>query len=100
MKDLNYYMSLPYEISVKELSEEDGGGFFISIPLLGKMAVCAHGETYRKARKKLEAIKKDFFEIWLNEGIEIPEPPSERNDMEKCLKELGVFLQKEKFVSV
>ena len=27
MKDLAYYMSLPYEIKVKKLSKEEGGGF-------------------------------------------------------------------------
>ena len=52
MKDLDYYMSLPYEIKVEELSEDDGGGIFLSMPLLGKMAVCAHGDTYPEASLK------------------------------------------------
>ena len=50
MKDLAYYMSLPYDMKVQELSEDDGGGIMLSIPLLGEMAVCAHGETYPEAR--------------------------------------------------
>ena len=74
MKNLDYYMSLPYEVKVEELAEDDGGGIMLSIPLLGEAAVRGYGDTYPEARANLEAIKKDFFEIWLNEGWEIPEP--------------------------
>ena len=74
IKDLNYYMTLPYTIKVEELSEDDGGGVFLSIPLLGEMAVCAHGETYPEARSHLELVKKDYFEMWIEDGVEIPEP--------------------------
>lgn len=28
MKNLDYYMSLPYEIKLEELSEDDGAEFF------------------------------------------------------------------------
>lgn len=78
MKDLKYYMSLPYTIKVEELSEDDGGGIFMSIPLLGEMAVCAHGDTYTEARSHLEQVKRDYFEMWLEDGVAIPEPESER----------------------
>ncbi len=44
MKNLDYYMSLPYEVKVQELSEDDSGRIFLSIPLLGEIAVCVHGE--------------------------------------------------------
>ena len=91
MKDLAYYMSLPYDMKVQELSEDDGGGIFLSIPLLGEMAVCAHGETYPEARAKLEAVKKDFLEIWLKDGWEIPEPQLESwADVFAPVRELGL----------
>ena len=77
MKDLGYYMSIPYEIKLEELSEDDGGGIFLSIPLLGEMAVCAHGNTYPEARAKLELVKRDYFEMWLRDGWKIPEPQRE-----------------------
>ncbi|MBQ7544878.1 MAG: hypothetical protein IJT02_08045 [Synergistaceae bacterium] len=77
MKDLDYYMSLPYEVKVQELSEDDGGGIMLSIPLLGEAAVRGYGDTYPEARAKLEAVKKDFLEIWLNDGWDIPEPQIE-----------------------
>lgn len=74
MKDLDYYMSLPYEVKVQELSEDDGGGIFLSIPLLGELAVNAHGDTYDEARADLEEVKRDFLESWLEAGVDIPEP--------------------------
>lgn len=74
MKDIGYYMSLPYDIKVRELSEDDGGGVLLSVPLLGDAAVNAHGETYIEARSKLESVKRDFLEMWLDAGIDIPEP--------------------------
>jgi antitoxin HicB len=79
-KHLEEYMKLPYEITVKELEEEEGGGVFLTIPLLGGAAVNAYGSTYDEARGLLENVKKDYFEIWLKEGVPIPEPQS---DIEK-----------------
>ncbi len=74
MKDLNYYMSLPYEVSVEKLSEDEGGGVFVYIPVLGGMAVNAHEDTYEEAMATLEEVKRDFFEMWLEAGVNIPEP--------------------------
>lgn len=74
MKDLDYYMSLPYEMKLEELSEDDGGGIFLSIPLLGEMAVNGHGDTYLEAREALENCKRDFLESWIEAGVDIPEP--------------------------
>ena len=91
MKDLDYYMSLPYEVKVQELSEDDGGGIMLSIPLLGEAAVRGYGETYPEARAKLEAVKKDFLEIWLKDGWEIPEPQLESwADVFVPVRELGL----------
>ena len=77
MKTIDYYMALPYAIKVEELSDEDGGGIFLSIPLLGEMAVNAHGDTYEEARAELECVKKEFLEMWLDAGVAIPEPEAE-----------------------
>ena len=51
----------------------------MSIPLLGEMAVNAHGDTYSEAREALENSKRDFLETWLKHGVDIPEPPSDKN---------------------
>ena len=90
MKDLAYYMSLQYDIKVQELPEDDGGGVFLSIPLLGEMAVCAHGETYQEARAELEAVKRDYLEMWISAGLTIPEPKPE---MESWIDRLSVSMR-------
>lgn len=72
-KDLAYYMALPYSIKEEKLPEEYGGGFLLSIPKLGEMAVCSYGDTYSDALAKLEDVKRDYLERWLNAGLEIPE---------------------------
>ena len=94
MKDLAYYMSLPYDIKVQELPEDDGGGVFLSIPLLGEMAVCAHGETYQEARTEPEAVKREYLEMWISEGLAIPEPKPELGSwidrISVSMRELGL----------
>ena len=77
MKGLDYYVSLPYEVKAEELTEDDGGGIMLSIPLLGEAAVRGHGDTYTEARGNLEQAKRDFLEMWLKDGWEIPEPKTE-----------------------
>lgn len=74
VKDLNHYMSLRYEIVVREMSAEDGGGVFLYIPTLGGGAINAWGATYSEARHILEEVKKDYFNTWIMDGVYIPEP--------------------------
>ena len=52
MKGLDYYVSLPYEVKAEELTEDDGGGIMLSIPLLGEAAVRGHGGTYTEYVKE------------------------------------------------
>ena len=95
MKNLDYYMSLPYEIKVQELTEDDGGGIMLSIPLLGEMAVCAYGDTYTEAMSLLERVKRDYFGMWLEAGVEIPEP-----DPEHWLQSANVYVRELGLVGV
>ena len=67
-------MSLRYEIVVREMTAEDGGGVFLYIPTLGGAAVNAWGATYSEARHILEEVKKDYFNTWIMDGVYIPEP--------------------------
>lgn len=72
-KDLDYYMNLVYKVEITP--EEDGTGFNVEIPLLkGCMAL---GETIEDAYQTLIEIKQAWFEIALERGWRIPEPPVE-----------------------
>lgn len=77
MKNMDYYMNLPYVTEVVELSEEDGGGVVLCHPELGRLSTNAWGETYDEARGMLVEIKRELFERCLAENLPIPEPKGE-----------------------
>lgn len=73
-KSLKYYLSLKYPFKIEALSEEDGGGFFITYPdLPGCMS---DGETVEEALKMGEDAKKCWIEAALENGADIPKPYS------------------------
>ncbi|OGP61805.1 MAG: hypothetical protein A2V67_10195 [Deltaproteobacteria bacterium RBG_13_61_14] len=73
-KTLAYYMELPYEVMLRKLRPEEGGGFLACIPLLGENRCVGDGETPQGALKDLEEVKKDLFADYLKRGEMIPEP--------------------------
>jgi len=70
-------MGLEYHIKIEKISEDEGGGWMASIPQLGKWAFCGDGKTVKEALQCLEHVKKNLFEDYLKEGVEIPEPERE-----------------------
>ncbi len=74
MKDLKYYMNLDYEIRLKKLSEEDGGGWFAEIPQLP--GCMSDGESPDEALRNLNDAKQVWIETNLELGRAIPEPTS------------------------
>lgn len=75
-KDLSYYLGLPYRIETEELSVQDGGGFMMCMPELGRAVVLGDGDTLDEAFKMLKEVQREVLELWLKEGVEIPEPDS------------------------
>ena len=71
-KDLNYYLNLNYDIKIRHLPEEEGGGWFAEIPLLP--GCMSDGETVEDLLMNLEDAKKCWFETCLESGRSIPEP--------------------------
>jgi len=76
-KDLNYFMNLRYKVEIMPLAEEDGGGYEARIPQLGREAFRGYGDTVEEALVHLEVVKRDLFEMYLRDGVEIPEPEKE-----------------------
>lgn len=71
-KDLQYYLSLNYNINIQPISKEDGGGWLASIPLLE--GCIADGETPNEALKNLDEAKEEWLQFCIEENVSIPEP--------------------------
>ncbi len=80
MKNLEYFMKLPYRIEIQPIPEKKGGGYEASIPQLGKSSVRADGETVEEALNGLQAVKQERLASYLEEGLLIPEPDPDEED--------------------
>jgi len=74
-KDLDYFMGLEYDLRIRKLSDDDGGGWFVEIPLLP--GCMADGESVEEAVENLNAAKKSWIETSLELGRVVPEPLSD-----------------------
>lgn len=70
IKDLNYYMGLPYRIEI--VREQEEGGYVLHCPELPGCITC--GETIQEGLEMLEDAKKCWFTACLEDGVSIPEP--------------------------
>ncbi|MHB8985312.1 MAG: toxin-antitoxin system HicB family antitoxin [Eubacteriales bacterium] len=75
MKDLNYYNGLNYEIKLRRLSQDEGGGWLAEIPVLP--GCISDGETVSEAIEHLNDAKKSWIMTSLELGRSIPEPPAD-----------------------
>jgi antitoxin HicB len=71
-KTIDYYLSLPYEITLRPLSEEEGGGWLASVPLL--QGCVTDGDTQAEALARIEELKHALLELAIEKGRAIPEP--------------------------
>lgn len=67
IKDLEYYMSLPYQIEVVEDTEE--GGFAFHCPDL--QGCITFADTIEEGFKMIEDAKRSWFAACLEDGIAI-----------------------------
>lgn len=73
-KTVDYYMSLPYEKTIKKVPESEGDGYIVTVPLLGTSSTYAWGETESEALDAIREVMQGNFESWLAGGYPIPEP--------------------------
>ena len=69
IKNLDYYLGLPYKYSIYPAQE---GGYVIEIPDLP--GCISQGETVEEAVSMIEDAKRGWLELALEQGAEIPEP--------------------------
>ncbi|MCL6478170.1 MAG: type II toxin-antitoxin system HicB family antitoxin [Peptococcaceae bacterium] len=72
MKDLEYYLNIDYEIKLRKLSEDEGGGWMAEIPSLP--GCMSDGGTPEEAIDNLDGAKKSWIETCLELGRPVPEP--------------------------
>ncbi|AEG15582.1 type II toxin-antitoxin system HicB family antitoxin [Desulfofundulus sp. TPOSR] len=75
MKSLEYYLNLNYEIKLRNLPEDEGGGWLAEIPQLP--GCISDGSTPEEALVNLEDAKKCWIETCLELGRPVPEPVPE-----------------------
>ena len=73
MKDLEYYLKLPYRLEL--IPDPYEGGYTVSYPELpGCLSI---GQTVTEAHRNAEDAKREWLKAALEEGIDIPEPVTE-----------------------
>ena len=91
-KNIDYYTGLNYPVTFERISEEDGGGFFASIPLLP--GCMSDGETLEEAYGNIEDAKKEWLRSMLERGMNIPEPADQEEFSGKFLVRLPKSLHR------
>lgn len=91
-KDVEYYMELPYALEVKKISEEDGGGIFMSIPML--KGCMSDGACISEAYENLQKAQKEWIVNMLERDLPIPEPMSPTDYSGKFIVRLPKSLHK------
>lgn len=72
-KKLEHYISLNYPVETTKIPVDEGGGYSVCIPSLGRKAFIADGDTVEEALKNLEALKEESFVRMLEKNIQIPQ---------------------------
>ncbi len=71
-KDLEYYLSLPYTITLKRGTGE-GNNYWIA--RISELPHCmTHGSTPEEALRDIEDAKREWLKSNLDDGLPIPEP--------------------------
>lgn len=65
---------LRYPINLRALTEEEGGGWFVTIPLLGEATCAADGDTIEEALANLEEYRRSLYEVVIASKHPIPLP--------------------------
>ncbi len=82
-KQVEYYLTLRYPITLQELALEDGGGYAAMIPQLGKDTFVAIGETPQEALLALDELREHLITRLVNKGVPLPEPNEDVEDYDQ-----------------
>ena len=91
-KTLEYYMELDYPVELSKIKPEEGGGFFVSVPLLP--GCMSDGDTLEEAYSNIVEAKKEWFSSMIERKMEIPEPVEKEEYSGKFMVRLPKSLHK------
>lgn len=91
-KTLEYYMELDYPVELSKIKPEEGGGFFMSVPLLP--GCMSDGDTLEEAYSNIVEAKKEWFSSMIERKMEIPEPVEKEEYSGKFMVRLPKSLHK------
>lgn len=72
MKDIEYYMSLPYNYIVQPITDESGNYFYARVLELDGCQ--STGETFEEAYENVKDAMKGWIETKIENGFEVPLP--------------------------
>ncbi|UZQ49096.1 type II toxin-antitoxin system HicB family antitoxin [Clostridium kluyveri] len=76
-KDINYYMNLPYNYLIQQVTDESGSYYYGKVLELDGCQ--STGETFEEAYKSLREAMKGWLEVKLQYDDPIPEPTGDEN---------------------
>ena len=76
-KDINYYLGLPYNITIQEIHDESGDYFYARVLELDGCQ--SHGATVDEAYSNIREAMEGWLEVKLEFGDPIPEPLSDND---------------------
>ena len=91
-KTLEYYMELDYPVELSKIKSEEGGGFFVSVPLLP--GCMSDGDTLEEAYSNIVEAKKEWFSSMIERKMEISEPVEKEEYSGKFMVRLQKSLHK------
>ncbi len=81
MKDINYYLNLDYDVTVRRL-EADGDVVYNAFSRdLNSSVFYGTGDTKQEALQSFEETKNEMIEVYFEENRNIPEPTREDNTL-------------------
>lgn len=76
VKDLEYYLKLPYNVILEKWDDASGQYWVARVVELPHCMI--HGDTAEEAVKEIEEVKRDWIKSNLEDGLPIPEPVSRK----------------------
>lgn len=100
-KSLDYYMNLPYNFLIRQISDESGSYYYGQVLELDGCQ--SDGDTFEEASRNLREVMKGWLSVKLEHGDHIPEPVNDDNYSGKFIvrvpkslhKRLAIEAQKE-----